>query len=223
MTSKQQVIELYNEALFYCQDPEDTLAHMSSVKEAESYGAYLNLLISRLGAESSVCDIGCGTCSPLRCYKGDISQLNYTALDINTNMISRAKERWKQYPNIKFQTYDLEDCNLNRNYDIILFQESLAYFEEEDINELVEYYFTKTNKVLSLSLLDGTLPRDVQDELLISQRRPVITVIYVLANFDFVTVDRALQPNRYRIDIFKEQQYYDLVKGIERRSYLGKG
>ena len=106
---------------------------------------------------------------------------------------------------------------------MILLQESLAYFEEEDINELVEYYFTKTDKVLSLSLLDGTLPHSVQDELLISQRRPMITILYILANFDFVTIDRALQPNRYRIDIFKEQQYYDLVKGIERRSYLGKG
>lgn len=223
MFTKEQVIELYDEALLYRKDPEDTLCHLSSVEDAESYGSYLNLLISRLGTLSTVCDIGCGTCSPLRCYKGDISLLNYTALDINENMISRAKNRWSQYRNIKFDIYDLESCSLDKNYDIILLQESVAYFEEEDINELIEYYLTKTNKVLSLSLLDGTLPPVIQDHLLISQRRPMVTLSYVLTNFPYVAIDRALQPNRYRVDIFKEQKYYDLVKGLERRPYLGKG
>lgn len=221
MFTKEQVVELYDRALLYKKDPEDTLCHLSSPEDAESYGSYLNLLISRLGVTSTVCDLGCGTCSPLRCYEGDISQLNYTALDINENMISRAKNRWSQYPNIRFGIYDLESCNLDKNYDIILLQESIAYFEEEDINELIEYYLTKTNKVLSLSLLDGTLPSDIQDELLISQRRPMVTIYYVLANFPYTVVDRALKPNRYRIDIFKNQRYYDLVKGLERRPYLG--
>jgi len=222
MFTKEQVIELYDRTLVYRQDPEDTLCHLSSPEDASSYGAYLNLLISRLGVSSTVCDIGCGTCSPLRCYQGDISLLNYTALDINENMLDRAKRRWKAYPNIKFDIYDLESCNLQNNYDIILLQESIAYFEEEDINELIEYYLTKTNKVLSLSLLDGTLPSDIQDQLLISQRRPMVTICYVLSNFPYTMADRALEPNRYRIDIYKEQRYYDLVRGLERRPYLGK-
>lgn len=290
MKQRQQVISLYDEALFYRSDPEDTLCHLSGIDDAEAYGSYLALLISRLGISSTICDIGCGTLSPLRvlknvfsppdcvlrcrrpdktateqnsvnkdvkdthednsvfsypfrpvdlsnifntqeCFKVPqgpldnsqsdiIRELRYTALDINPNMIKKAKERWKDYPNISFGIYDLEDCDLQDNYDIILLQESLAYFEEEDINNLIDYYYTKTNKVISLSLLDGTLPWQVQDELLISQRHPMTTLSYVLANYQFSTVDRALHPNRYRVSIFKEQKYYDLVQGIERGHYF---
>lgn len=293
MKYREQVISLYDEALLYRTDPEDTLCHLSGIDDAEAYGSYLALLISRLGISSTICDIGCGTLSPLRvlknvfmppdivlrcrrpvktnkeadlkdqnveknleenanfsypfspcscntplgyfgtqdCFKGQspveqriqgdiIKELRYTALDINDIMIKKAKERWKDYPNISFGIYDLEDCNLQNNYDIILLQESLAYFEEEDINNLIDYYYTKTNKVLSLSLLDGTLPWQVQDELLISQRHPMTTLSYVLANYQFSTVDRALHPNRYRVSIFKEQKYYDLVQGIERGHYF---
>ena len=281
MKHREQVISLYDEALFYRSDPEDTLCHLSGIDDAEAYGSYLALLISRLGISSTICDIGCGTLSPLRvlknvfppecvlrCRRPDktetkecsvdqhteeeplistntdyssclcfkvrsplrqdsqrdiVKELRYTALDINENMIKKAKERWKDYPNISFGIYDLEDCNLQNNYDIILLQESIAYFEEEDINMLIDYYYTKTNKVLSLSLLDGTLPWKLQDELLISQRHPMTTVVYALANYKFVSVDRALHPNRYRVDIYKEQKYYDLVKGIERGNYVCQG
>lgn len=222
MTNKQDVIDLYNDALFFIQDPEDTVAHLSSKEDAEAYGAYLSLLMSRLGVESTVCDIGCGTCSPLRCYKGDIKSLNYIALDINTNMISRAKERWKNYNNIKFGLYDITACNIP-NYDIILINETFSYFNSKEINAMIDYYACKANKVLSISILDGSLSTKTQNKLLISQRDPISVISYCLSKYSLISVDRACYPCRYRIDIFQDQKYYDLVKGLERRPYLGKG
>lgn len=230
MNNKEQVIQLYDQALFYRPDPEDTLCHLSSKEDAVSYGAYLTLLLNRLGNDCTICDLGCGTASPVRYSKLATAppkgaprarSAQYTGLDINETMIKRAQERWKDRPDMQFKVYDLEDCNLDQNYDIILLQESIAYFEEEEINELVDYYVTKANKVLSLSLLDGDLPWSVQDELLIAQRHPMTTIVWCLANYPFVLVDHGVNKDTFRIDIFKTQEYFDLVRGIEGRETLG--
>lgn len=191
-----------------------------STEDISSNGHYLSFLISKLG-QVSICDIGCSMHPSIEHYNEDIGLLDYTALDIHENVISQLKQKYNDYWNLNFDIYDLETESLPKNYDIILLN-NLFHFEEEDINELIEYHYVRTDKVLTLSLLDGTLPRDIQDELLIVQRNPMIVISYVLANFPLSVVDRALQPNKYRITIFKDQKYYDQVLGLERRHHIGE-
>lgn len=182
MVDKEKVIQLYNRQLQFIQDPTDPIIHFTSNITDKNTANTMYEIISTVGRCSTILDIGCGTCTPLIRLPDDmLNSITYTGVDLNENFIEINKENWKQFENMQFKVYDISDCNLEENYDMIFIYDTFAYFNEDDIIKMIDYYYTKVNRVLSFYIF--TEGEKVPDELLIEQESYKKILKHVYRNY----------------------------------------
>ena len=156
----------------------------------------------KIFANSSVLDLGCATADILNFLdKHVLESIDYTGMDINSKFLDINVNKWKSYDNIKFMNYDIIDKTIDNTYDIILINDTFAYFETKDIIEMIDYYSSKANVLLSFSLL--LYGRLLPEHLLIEQKEYIPIIEYVIRKYPYVTIDKISQPERLRIDITK--------------------
>ena len=201
MIEKNKVLALYNSSIDRVKIWSNPLIHHSSMRDVEKYGAAMEERIVDSCCKT-VLDIGCGTGNPLAHIRNEVRRaIDYTGLDLNPKMVEICRERWQDYPNFKFDEYDISDCALERNYDAIFVNETFAYFSSAEICQMIDYYAGKANRIFSASLL---MPCVRPAYLLIEQTEIAPIVNHVLANFTKSVINRAIYPERLRLDILKE-------------------
>lgn len=197
MFDKNRILELYDRQIKKY-PAENPFIHLSSQATIKNYGKYLNELLKQFGGKISVADLGCAVGNMLRYV--DKNQIDYNGFDINENFITRAKKLWQDYSNLKFNLYDISDCDLPRNFDVILVNETFSYFNEYEIISMINYYVNKADKLFSTSILIG---KNYPPELLITENNPYKIVKHVLENYKGAVVNRAIYPKKLRIEIWK--------------------
>ena len=201
MIDKAKVLALYDSSIDSVKIYSNPLIHHSSALDVEKYGAAME---ERIIAQrcKTVLDIGCGTGNPLAYVREEVRRaIDYTGLDLNPRFVEICRGRWQDYPNFRFEQYDISECKLARSYDVIFVNETFAYFNSAEICAMIDYYVDRADKLFSASLL---MPRERPASLLIEQTEVAPIVNHVLAKFPHSIVNRATYPARLRIDIFKE-------------------
>ncbi|MXV52809.1 methyltransferase domain-containing protein [Pedobacter sp. HMF7647] len=98
----------------YLNDPEEARHYLQIVEFYRKYGDSGNVL-----------DIGCGKGVLYNYLEKDLLAEKYIGIDISQNAVSAAQ---KQYPGVFFRQADFEHQRLNETADVIIFNETLYYF-----------------------------------------------------------------------------------------------
>ena len=198
MKSKDKIIQLYNRQIAVL-PPDNPFIHLNNRQYSVCLGSIMR---DKIFANSSVLDLGCATADILNFLdKHVLESIDYTGMDINSKFLDINVNKWKSYDNIKFMNYDIIDKTIDNTYDIILINDTFAYFETKDIIEMIDYYSSKANVLLSFSLL--LYGRLLPEHLLIEQKEYIPIIEYVIRKYPYVTIDKISQPERLRIDITK--------------------
>ena len=100
--------------------------YLESKNEAQHYQAIIKFF-DQLKSKKSVLDIGCGKGVLYKYLKenGSLPGIEYRGIDLSENATSAAIQR---FPGINFQQLDFEKNNVEKKFDVIIFNESLYYF-----------------------------------------------------------------------------------------------
>ena len=122
----------------------DVLASESEAKHYEVIVQFYN----NYARGKAVLDVGCGQ-GVLYGYlnKANPDKFIYQGIDISENAIKQASRR---YENIKFKNLDFENEILNEKFDVIIFNESLYYFNRplSKIKGCVQNYLNKEGLII---------------------------------------------------------------------------
>lgn len=113
-----------SKAIWEEQFADDTWDYLYSKDEEAHYNKIIEFYANVKG---SVLDIGCGQGVLLNYFREslNISTNVYCGIDISENAIKAAKQR---FPDADFKQIDFENTNIKGKYDVIVFNETLYYF-----------------------------------------------------------------------------------------------
>ena len=161
MTPFNEVKNLYDISILNIVNSKSPFIHYNSENADEVHKSSFNQLVTSLlnedknGTICTICDIGCATGDILRSLDSSlVPNINYCGLDLNEKFILMAKSDFEPFPNINFYQYNIYNMNLSQNYDLITIYDTFAYFNTDEIIKMIDYYYSKTNKILSFILLD---------------------------------------------------------------------
>lgn len=213
MVDKEKIINLYNRQLAIVDDPSDPIVHFTSDITDKNTSKTMYEIISTIGPCSTILDIGCGTCTPLMRLPDDmLNRITYKGVDLNEKFIEINKLNWLAFDNMTFEVYDISDCNLKENYDMIFIYDTFAYFNEDEIIEMIDYYYTKVNRVLSFYIF--TEGEKCPKELLIEQESYKKILKHIYRNYkDYIklTMFEEEHCNYIEIRIFNSKFLDSLV------------
>ena len=151
MIDKKIILDLYDGAVSVTKDFSNPYANLMNPYSVIYEARHMEGLVQEKDIKT-MADLGCGSGNMLRLGNSNIMRdVEYTGYDLNPNFVTYCSAR---YPNHKFYEYDISSKDLKENYDLILIYEVLSYFNDEEILDMIDYYYTKCNKVLSFVLLD---------------------------------------------------------------------
>lgn len=161
MTPFNKVKNLYDYSILTVNDSKSPLIHYNSESADKVHKSSFKEIISSIlsnpnnSVPISICDIGCATGDILSCLnQSELNKINYSGLELNEKFIMLAKSQFSNHNNINFYQYNIYNMNLSHNYDIITIYDTFAYFNTKEIINMIDYYYSKSNHVLSFILLD---------------------------------------------------------------------
>lgn len=151
MVDQQIIKDMYDKAVLMVKDYSNPYANLMNPYSIIYEARHVEEIV-RDNDITSMADLGSGSANIYRLTNSNIMRgVTYTGYDLNPNFVKYCSLR---YPTIKFHEYDISTKNLKESYDLIIMYEVLSYFTDDEIIDMIEYYYTKTNKVLSFVLLD---------------------------------------------------------------------
>lgn len=151
--TNEEILKMYDKAIDFAEGEYIPIANMSHYEEEMAYSLVLNTHLKLLGEDISIADLGCGIGIPLSLLPEELlEKINYTGYDLNPKMIEIAAERYKEYPNLRWQVYDIRSMSLEPA-DLIIANESLVYAEEPELFKLIKYYYKTASKCLTMSFI----------------------------------------------------------------------
>lgn len=90
--------------------------------------AYLDSLISIIGAGANVLDLGCGTGMPIMNYLLD-KGMQVVGVDASHRMLDKARKR---FPSVDFLEVDMRELSLDKKFDAIIAWHSFFHLPPED-------------------------------------------------------------------------------------------
>jgi len=97
--------------------------YLYSDAEKDHYLAIAGLLNGN--GPGKILDVGCGQGVLYHYLRKELGTLNYLGIDISSNAVAKAKN---SFPEGGFDTLDFEYVNLEGKFDVIIFNETLYYF-----------------------------------------------------------------------------------------------
>ena len=97
------------------------------------------------GDNPKVLDLGAGTGLLSKFLLEKFPNAEITLVDLASNMLDKAKIRFKDYPNFKYLNEDYLQYDFTENYDIIISSLSIHHLTEEDKKSL----YNKSSKLLN--------------------------------------------------------------------------
>ena len=151
MVDQQIIKDMYDKAVLMVKDYSNPYANLMNPYSVIYEARHVEEIV-RDNDITSMADLGCGSANIYRLTNSNIMRgVTYTGYDLNPNFVKYCSLR---YPTIQFHEYDISTKNLKESYDLIIMYEVLPYFTDDEIIDMIDYYYTKTNKVLSFVLLD---------------------------------------------------------------------
>jgi 2-polyprenyl-6-hydroxyphenyl methylase/3-demethylubiquinone-9 3-methyltransferase len=124
--------------------------YLKNNEEVARYGVIISLISHYFGNEVSILDLGCGT--GIICEKLDQKYSYYTGVDLSDEAIKQASE--KSNKKTEFLAEDLLKYIPTRKYDIVVFNESLYYFEKP-LELLKKFSDFLNNGMIIISMWDN--------------------------------------------------------------------
>lgn len=155
MDNKDEILRLYSNVLQVIPNLYDPSAWLCTIECYKYNGSHLKSLLSKVGYDSTILDIGCAMGNLIRSIPYTrIKEIPlYKGVDINRDMLDIAKKQWVNCKNMIFDIYDISEMNLKHDYDVIVIYYPFAYFQTDEIIKMIDYYYEKTKKVLTFILL----------------------------------------------------------------------
>lgn len=199
MVNKNIILNLYDGAVSVVKDFSNPYANLMEPYSVLYEANHVGILIQTYNIKS-IADLGCGSGNMLRLVNGAyMRDVTYSGFDLNPNFIKYCTNR---YPKGIFQEYDISKKKLENDYDLILIYETFAYFTDEEIIDMIEYYYSKANRVLSFVLLDRG---SYDSSLNIIQVKADNVLNAVKDKYNKVEIDHDSTRCKYYIDIIKEE------------------
>ncbi len=107
------------------------------------------LLSGKSGKEISIADVGCGNGGFLRQLAkwGRKNKYNFrlTGIDANSNAVDLARQESTEFPEIEYHSVDVFKPGFRKmNYDIFICTLTLHHFKDEQIIELLNYFYDQS-------------------------------------------------------------------------------
>jgi len=128
--------------------------YLESEDEKGRYSAIIKLY-KQLKPNENILDLGCGKGVLFKYLKQEagIENEQYTGIDISETAISEAT---KKYPNVTFSYLDFDKHHIDKRFDIIIFNETLYYFNFpiKTLQKCCDFNLNK-NGLIIISMYDG--------------------------------------------------------------------
>ncbi|MGI4734120.1 MAG: class I SAM-dependent methyltransferase [Janthinobacterium lividum] len=104
----------------------DAWSYLDSEEESARYYTIISFY-EQFNREGTLLDVGCGKGVLYKYFKQklQLSGNHYTGIDISKNAATAAAQ---QFPDTTFKQIDFEYENINKKFDLIIFNETLNYF-----------------------------------------------------------------------------------------------
>lgn len=89
------------------------------------------------GTEKDILEIGCSVGNIAKIFKN--SNINYLGIDIDSEVIKYAQNRYKRSFNLKFQLIDLFDIDISKKYDLIVFPAMFHHVNDKVMTDMLNF------------------------------------------------------------------------------------